>query len=142
MRGRGGGGAAGPQRGRSAPKVRVDPPRRTRDRNDDDDRRAAGERSPAPRAVVPRARVPSLLLPSPRNAEAPAGGGHHQDQERELELRDEAEEGDLVDEQGNIVGDRHNIVGDRHRVSRRSGVRIRDFVDPFEVDPSAVSFVT
>ena len=48
---------------------------------------------------------------------------------------DDAEEGDVVDERGHIVGGRRGV-------SRRSARRSKDFVDPFEVDPASVSFVT
>ena len=93
--------------------------------------------SPSGRAAIPRAAVPPPAAASPRQDAPPVAAGGAADTEQDQGADDssfeEAAEGDVLDVDHDV-----NIVG-RKSVSRRTALRAKTFVRPFEVDPSAVS---
>jgi len=93
--------------------------------------------SPSGRAAIPRAAVPPPAAASPRQDAPPVAAGGAADTEQDQGADDssfeEAAEGDVLDVDHDV-----NIVG-RKSVSRRTALRVKTFVRPFEVDPSAVS---
>ena len=106
----------------------------------DDEAPPASRASAGGHAAVPRAPAASLPPSAPRDGagadgQSVGGSGNDHDPDRGTDNLDDADEGDILDESGHIVGGRRGV-------SRRSARRSKDFVDPFEVDPASVSFVT